>query len=149
VTNVRAVAGIGQLVPAGGYVYAGGSAVIRRFDLATGRVRVMARGAVWNPATGTVRVIATGGGTVLGAATAPGARHSLLAWQPVACELRNCPVEITDTSSLRTVTARSPLRAGFTTSGAAFSPDGTRLAVFARTAPVSGPAARARPPLSR
>jgi hypothetical protein len=35
------------------------------------------------------------------------------------------------------VTVRSPLRHGFTTSGAAFSPDATRLAVLARTAPVS------------
>jgi hypothetical protein len=207
VANVRAVAGIGQLVPAGGYLYAGGSTVIWRFDPATGRIRPVARGAavfasasgqrlyipqsgssllvlpasgrgiarqlmvpagwfiappdlavaggvvvesqpggasrapgglaVWNPATGTLKIIATTGAVVLDAMTAPGARSSLLAWQPEACLLRNCPIEITDTSSLSTVTVRSPLHHGFTTSGAAFSPDGTRLAVFARTAPVS------------
>jgi hypothetical protein len=210
VANVRAVAGIGQLVQAGGYLYAGGSAVIRRFDPATGQIRPVARGAavfasadgqrlfvpqsasslmvlpasgrgtarrlmlpagwyidpqylpaqtvaggvvvesrpggpsrppaslaVWNPATGTVRVIAPDGGAVRAASTAPGARYSLLAWQTDTCLLGNCPIEITNTASLSTVTVRSPLHAGFTGLGAAFSPDGTRLAVFARTAPVS------------
>jgi hypothetical protein len=38
---------------------------------------------------------------------------------------------------MTTVTVRSPLRHGFTIPGAAFSPDGTQLAVFARTASLS------------
>ena len=203
VATVPAVAGTGWLVHAGGYLYAGGSTVIRQFDPATGGVRRVARGteifasadgrrlyipqtgasllelpasgqgtpgrltlpagwridppdqavaggivvesrraaparrpgtlAVWSPGTGKVKIIG-GSGMVLGASTAPGARSSLLAWQPAGCLLGNCPIEITDTSSLTTVTAGSPLHHGFTTSGAAFSPDGTRLAVFARTA---------------
>jgi len=48
----------------------------------------------------------------------------------------NCPIEITSTATRATVTARSPLPYGFA-QGAAFSPDGTRLAVFERTASIN------------
>jgi len=90
--------------------------------------------AVWNPGRGGVRIIGRGrGAEVMAAYTPPGARYSLLAWQPAGCLSGDCPIEITNTATMATVTVRSPLRHGFTTFRAAFSPDGSRLAVFART----------------
>jgi hypothetical protein len=89
--------------------------------------------AVWNPGLGGVRIIGRGGAVVMGAYTPPGGGYSLLAWQPAGCLSGDCPIEITDTATMATVTVRSPLRHGFTTFRAAFSPDGSRLAVFART----------------
>jgi hypothetical protein len=91
--------------------------------------------AVWDPATGKVTLVERGAAAV-GAYTAPGGRYSLIAWVPVPCISGNCPVEITNTTVRATVTARSPLLYGFT-QGAAFSPDGTRLAVFERTASIN------------
>ena len=91
--------------------------------------------ATWNPATGKVTLIASGAAAV-GAYTAPGGRYSLIAWAPAPCTSRNCPIEITNTDTRATVTARSPLPYGFA-QGAAFSPDGTRLAVFERTASIN------------
>jgi hypothetical protein len=85
---------------------------------------------VWNAHTGHVRVLAYGY-LAAGPVTPPDAHYSLIAWQ--RCALRSCPLEITSIPSLRTVTVRSPLRHGFA-SGTTFSPDGTRLAVFERTA---------------
>ena len=93
--------------------------------------------AIWNPGTGSVKVISRGEYTVMGAYTPRGARYSLLAWQASGCLTENCPIDITNTSSMTTVTVHSPLHHGFTISGAAFSPDGTQLAVFARTASLS------------
>jgi len=91
--------------------------------------------AVWDPATGKVTLVARGA-VAVGAYTAPGGRNSLLAWAPAPCLSGNCPIEITNTATRATVTARSPLPYGFA-QGAAFSPDGTRLAVFERTASIS------------
>jgi len=90
--------------------------------------------AVWNPGRGGVRIIGRGGAVVMAAYTPPGGGYSLLAWQPAACLSGDCPIEITDTATMATVAVRSPLHHGFTTWRAAFSPDGSRLAVFARTA---------------
>ena len=91
--------------------------------------------AVWHPGRGGVRIIARGpGAEVMAAYTPPGAQYSLLAWQPAGCPSGDCPIEITNTATLATVSLRSPLHHGFTTLRAAFSPDGSRLAVFARTA---------------
>jgi hypothetical protein len=92
---------------------------------------------VWNPGTGSVKIISREGAMVMGAYTPPGARYSLLAWQPTGCQAENCPIGITNTSTMTTVTVRSPLQHGFTLPGAAFSSDGTQLAVFARTASLS------------
>jgi hypothetical protein len=88
--------------------------------------------AVWNPATGTVKIIGRGL-DVIDAYTPPATGYSLLAWTPAGC-LQPCPVGITNTSTPASLTVRSPNRYGFTYGGlftsGAFSPDGTRLAVF-------------------
>jgi hypothetical protein len=124
-------------LPSGWYVdppdqaVAGGVVVVSR----PGRPARPWNLAVWNPGRGGVRIIGRGGAAeVMAAYTPPGARYSLLAWQPAACPSGDCPIEITNTATTATVTFRSPLHRGFTTIGAAFSPDGTHLAVFARTA---------------
>jgi hypothetical protein len=91
--------------------------------------------AVWNPAARSVHIIGRDL-DVIDAYTPPGARYSLLAWTPAGCRLA-CPVGITNTSTLASLTVRSPNRYGFTYGGlftsGAFSPDGTRLAVFLNT----------------
>lgn len=92
--------------------------------------------AAWDPATGKVTLVARSA-VVVGAYTPPGGRYSLIAWAPAPCRAGNCPIEITNTATRATVTARSPLPYGFTGQGAAFSPDGTRLAAFERTASIN------------
>jgi hypothetical protein len=88
--------------------------------------------AVWNPVTGKVRIIGRGL-DVLDAYTAPGGRYSLLAWTPAGC-VRRCPVGIINTATRSTVTVASRSPFGFSYGGlftsGAFSPDGSRLAVF-------------------
>ena len=91
--------------------------------------------ATWDPATGKVALVARSA-VVVGAYTPPGGRYSLIAWAPAPCMSGNCPIEITNTATRATVTARSPLPHGFA-QGAAFSPDGTRLAIFERTASIN------------
>jgi hypothetical protein len=91
--------------------------------------------AVWSPVTGKVTIIGRGL-DVLDAYTAPGGRYSLLAWTPAGC-VRHCPVGITNTATRASLTVASPGRYGFTYGGlftsGAFSPDGSRLAVFLNT----------------
>jgi hypothetical protein len=90
--------------------------------------------AIWNPGTGHITVIGRDL-DVFDTYTPPGARYSLLAWTG-ACRPR-CLLGITNTSTLASVTVRSPSRYGFTYGGlfssGAFSPDGKRLAVFVNT----------------
>ena len=92
--------------------------------------------AIWYPRTGQVQVIGRSGG-IMDEYTPRGGSYSLLAWTPGNCALRNCPLKITNTASLVTVTVRSPLGHGFTDPGSAFSPDGSSLAVFVRRASIS------------
>ena len=87
--------------------------------------------AVWNLGTGALKAIGRDI-EVMAAYTPPGARYSLLAWEPSRCTAgQNCPLHITNTATSSTTSLRSPLRHGFAVDGAAFSPDGKQLAVFA------------------
>ena len=85
--------------------------------------------ALWNPSTGRVRTIGAVW-KVIGTYTKSGARSSLIAWAPASCEIvRNCPLEITDSSTLATRSVYSPFGQGFEWGGG-FSPDGAVLAAF-------------------
>ena len=95
-----------------------------------------ARIGIWSLRDGSVRPLGKGH-VVDGIYTPPGARHSLIAWQSADCGAGNCPIRITNTATLATVTVRSPLHHGFTDPGGAFSPDGSSLAVFVRRASIS------------
>jgi hypothetical protein len=83
--------------------------------------------AVWNPVTGAVKTIGHDL-TLMDVYTPAGARHSLIAWTSHGL------LGITSTATMASMTVRSPGRYGFTYGGpftrGAFSPDGTRLAVF-------------------
>jgi hypothetical protein len=94
-----------------------------------------ARQGVWNPTTGQVRILGVGI-EIFGVYTSPGARYSLIAWAPPSRGIaQDYSLRISNTSTGVTVEVRSPLRYGFVAGGApAFSPDGTQMAVFVRTA---------------
>jgi hypothetical protein len=97
-------------------------------DLAQGQYGDMepVRLGIWKERTGRVRVLSRNASVVIGSWTPRRAGHSLLAWEPGGCAVWHCPLKITNTSTMRTVTVRSPLRYGFmiSQSGAAFSPCG-------------------------
>ncbi len=114
-----------------------GGVIVQSAESSAWRVHALG---VWNLRSGKVEVIGRGL-EVIGAYTPPGARYSLLAWLPAACPFPdNCLLKITNTATLAVRTVRSPLPGGFAVGGA-FSPDGTRLAVFPQTtAPRTGPA---------
>jgi hypothetical protein len=116
----------GEVTPGNG----GGILVSSRPDRPSRAPRDLA---AWDPATGTVTLVARNAAAV-GAYTPPAGGDSLIAWSPTRCRSANCPIEILNTATRATVTARSPLPYGFAGEGAAFSPDGTRLALFERTA---------------
>jgi hypothetical protein len=87
---------------------------------------------IWSPMTGHVRVMGKVW-KVIGSYTNSSARNSLVAWAPASCEeVENCPLRITDTSTLSTRLVHSPLGHGFEWGGG-FSPDGTQLAVFVQS----------------
>lgn len=117
--------GLGNWSVAGGIVVYSGPADQRRGPTALG---------VWNPRTGHVKIIGQDI-VVTGTYTPAGASYSLLAW--TGGRRPCCRLGITNTSTRATVTVRSPGRYGFTYGGlfssGAFSPGGTRLAVFVNT----------------
>jgi WD40 repeat protein len=87
---------------------------------------------LWNPATGKVTRLGHDWG-VIDAHTGRDGAPSLLAWIPASCDGRPvCPLQITNITNGRTSTISSPLPYGFDVGGA-FSPDGSRLAVFVKT----------------
>jgi hypothetical protein len=94
-----------------------------------------AREGLWNPATGQVRILGVGMG-IFGIYAPPGARYSLVAWVPASRDIAlDDSLRITNTSTGATVVVRSPLHHGFVAGGSpAFSPGGTEMAVFVRTA---------------
>ncbi len=105
--------------------------IVQSADSSAWRARVLG---VWNPRSGKVAEIGREL-AVIGAYTPPGARHSMLAWLPAACSFPgNCLLKITNTATLSTTSVRSPLPGGFAVGGA-FSPGGTRLAVFLSNSP--------------
>lgn len=98
------------------------------------RQSLSTRDGIWYPATGRVRPIGTAE-DIMSAFTPPGAHYSLLA----AIDDRSWPwtngpaVTIINTATGAAVSVRSPLHHGFVASAIpAFSPDGTRVALFAR-----------------
>jgi len=98
--------------------------------------------AIWNPDTARVTVIGRDL-DVIDTWTPAGARYSLIAWTSHGV------LGITDTATRASLTVRSPGRYGFTYGGlftrGAFSPDGTRLAVFVN---ITNPHDPAREPVS-
>ncbi len=94
-----------------------------------------ARLGIWTPATGQVRVLGVGL-SIVAVYTPPAGHYSLIAWVPAGGGMpRDDSFRITSTATMATVTVRSPLGYGFAAGGSpAFSPGGTQLAVFARTA---------------
>lgn len=114
-------------------VAAGGFIVASRHN--HGDITAGTREGLWYPATGRVRLLGTRI-WIFGAYTPPSGRYSLLAWAPASREVaRDDSLRITNTSTGTTVSVRSPLHHGFVASGApAFSPGGTQMAVFVRTA---------------
>ncbi len=96
-----------------------------------------ARVGLWDPATGRVKILGVGIG-IFGLHALPGTRHSVIAWVPSGRGIwQDNSFRITNTSTMATVTVRSPLHYGFAASGApAFSPSGTQMAVFVRTRPL-------------
>jgi hypothetical protein len=86
--------------------------------------------AVWTPETGRVKIIGRDL-DITDTYTPRDASYSLLAWTSHGV------LGITNTSSLASLTVRSPRRYGLTYGGpfssGAFSPDGTRLAMFVNT----------------
>jgi hypothetical protein len=84
--------------------------------------------AIWNPSTGHVRTLGPAL-QVTATYTRPGGRSSLIAWRPGSClSTSSCPIEITNTADYSSRLVNSPTTTfGW---GGAFSPDGSRLAVF-------------------
>jgi hypothetical protein len=87
--------------------------------------------AVWNPSDGRVRALGKAW-EVSATYTAPGARSSLVAWYPASCGTsKSCTLSITNTANYSSRSVTSPI--GHFLWGGGFSPDGSRLAVFANS----------------
>ena len=111
----------------GNWPVAGGIVV---YSVPAGQRRRPTTLAVWTPGTGRVKIIGRDL-DITDTYTPRGASYSLLAWTS------NGVLGITNTSTLASLTVRSPYRYGFTYGGlfssGAFSPNGTRLAMFVNT----------------
>src|SRR5215472_270174 len=85
---------------------------------------------LWRP--GAHKIWVVGHGYMMTTWTKPSGRAGLIAWWSDACHKLPCPMQITNTTTHRTVTVRPPPGFGFIGQGgdAAFSADGRTLAVF-------------------
>ena len=91
---------------------------------------------IWSPSTGRVRTLGTVW-QVTATYTAPGARSSLVAWNPASCGTSAvCTLKITNTGNYSSRIVVSPI--GSFLWGGAFSPDGHQLAVFANSGDIHG-----------
>jgi hypothetical protein len=97
--------------------------------------------AIWNPHTKTLRYIGRNRWDVIDTYTAPGASTSLIAWIRAGCKTPGCDISLTDSASAITLLVAAPAAHYGYFYGGAFSPDGSRLAVFAsRVAEPDNPA---------
>jgi hypothetical protein len=91
---------------------------------------------IWNPSTGRVRVLGKVW-QVTATYTAPGARSSLIAWNPASCETpRSCTLKITNTANYSSRVVISPT--GHFLWGGSFSPHGSELAAFVSSGAIHG-----------
>jgi len=91
---------------------------------------------IWSPSTGRVRTLGKVW-QVTATYTAPGARSSLVAWNPASCGTsESCTLKITNTANYSSRVVASPT--GHFLWGGAFSPDGRLLAVFANAGDTHG-----------
>ena len=91
---------------------------------------------IWSPSTGRVRTLGKVW-QVTATYTAPGARSSLIAWNPASCETsQNCTLEITNTANYSSRIVASPT--GRFLWGGGFSPDGSQLAAFVSSGAIHG-----------
>ncbi len=91
---------------------------------------------IWSPSTGRVRIVGKFW-QVTATYTAPGARTSLIAWNPATCETsKSCTLRITNTANYSSRMVASPI-GGFLWGGG-FSPDGHQLAAFANAGDIHG-----------
>jgi hypothetical protein len=91
---------------------------------------------IWSSSTGRVRTLGKVW-QVTATYTAPGARSSLVAWNPASCETsQSCTLKITNTGNYSSRIVASPI--GPFLWGGGFSPDGRQLAVFASAGDIHG-----------
>lgn len=91
---------------------------------------------IWSPSTGRVRTLGEVW-QVTATYTAPGARSSLIAWNPASCEKPgNCTLKITNTANYSSRVLTSPT--GRFLWGGGFSPDGSQLAAFVSSGDIHG-----------
>ena len=91
---------------------------------------------IWSPSTGRVRTLGKVW-QVTATYTAPGARRSLIAWNPASCETsETCTLKITNTANYSSQIVASPT--GRFLWGGGFSPDGSHLAAFVSSGAIHG-----------
>jgi hypothetical protein len=91
---------------------------------------------IWNPSTGRVRILGKVW-QVTATYTAPGARSSLIAWNPASCATsESCTLKITNTANYSSRIVASPT--GRFLWGGGFSPDGSQLAAFVSSGAIHG-----------
>jgi hypothetical protein len=134
----------GWYLPGGAGVAVASDIVVQSND--SGTVKAPDAIGLWNPGTGSVRLLAQSNSEytaaspdlgIIGASTSRSGATGRLAWMPPGCEsTASCPIEVTDVPSLRTRTIESPLHFGFAPGGA-ISSNGRSMVAFALGPPSS------------